>query len=92
MNLAYADRDTDYADPAFVVVPAEGLLSKQYAAQCAKQMTRDMHPRPSKRETRSNGVPCRCDPARGTDRLALSGSLLDPVNRLLTLSATAQSR
>ena len=28
MKLAYADRDTYYADPAFVQVPGEGLLSK----------------------------------------------------------------
>jgi gamma-glutamyltranspeptidase/glutathione hydrolase len=31
MKLAYADRDTYYADTAFVQVPAEGLLSKEYA-------------------------------------------------------------
>ncbi len=31
MKLAYADRDTYYADTAFVPVPAEGLLSKAYA-------------------------------------------------------------
>jgi gamma-glutamyltranspeptidase / glutathione hydrolase len=36
MKLAYADRDTYYADPAFVQVPAEGLLSKVYAKERAK--------------------------------------------------------
>jgi gamma-glutamyltranspeptidase/glutathione hydrolase len=35
MKLAYADRDTYYADPAFVEVPAEGLLSKAYAKERA---------------------------------------------------------
>ena len=35
MKLAYADRDTYYADTAFVQVPAEGLLSKQYARERA---------------------------------------------------------
>ena len=35
MKLAYADRDTYYADPAFVTVPAEGLLSKAYARERA---------------------------------------------------------
>jgi gamma-glutamyltranspeptidase/glutathione hydrolase len=35
MKLAYADRDTYYADPAFVQVPGEGLLSKAYARQRA---------------------------------------------------------
>jgi gamma-glutamyltranspeptidase/glutathione hydrolase len=35
MKLAYADRDTYYADPAFVTVPAEGLLSKTYAKERA---------------------------------------------------------
>ena len=35
MKLAYADRDTYYADPAFVQVPAEGLLSKAYAKERA---------------------------------------------------------
>ena len=36
MKLAYADRDSFYADPAFVQVPAEGLLSKAYAKQRAQ--------------------------------------------------------
>lgn len=36
MKLAYADRDTYYADPAFVQVPAEGLLSKSYARERAR--------------------------------------------------------
>lgn len=36
MKLAYADRDTYYADPDFVDVPAEGLLSKEYAAERAQ--------------------------------------------------------
>ncbi|KEY58410.1 gamma-glutamyltransferase family protein [Serratia sp. DD3] len=35
LKLAYADRDTYYADPAFVNVPAEGLLSKAYAKERA---------------------------------------------------------
>ena len=34
-KLAYADRDSYYADPAFVKVPAEGLLSKAYAKERA---------------------------------------------------------
>ncbi len=35
LKLAYADRDSYYADPAFVDIPAEGLLSKAYAKQRA---------------------------------------------------------
>jgi gamma-glutamyltranspeptidase/glutathione hydrolase len=31
MKMAYADRDSYYADPDFVKVPAKGLLSKEYA-------------------------------------------------------------
>lgn len=35
LKLAYADRDSYYADPAFVKVPSEGLLSKAYAKERA---------------------------------------------------------
>ncbi len=35
LKLAYADRDSFYADPAFVQVPDEGLLSKAYGKQRA---------------------------------------------------------
>ena len=38
LKLAYADRDTYYADPAFVQVPGEGLLSKPYAKLRAEQI------------------------------------------------------
>jgi gamma-glutamyltranspeptidase/glutathione hydrolase len=38
MKLAYADRDTYYADTAFVQVPAEGLLSKAYAKSRAARI------------------------------------------------------
>jgi gamma-glutamyltranspeptidase/glutathione hydrolase len=38
LKLAYADRDTYYADPAFVQVPGEGLLSKTYARERAMRI------------------------------------------------------
>ena len=38
LKLAYADRDSYYADQAFVESPAEGLLSKAYSRQRAAQI------------------------------------------------------
>lgn len=38
MKLAYADRDTYYADQEFVDVPGVGLLSKEYAKQRAAKI------------------------------------------------------
>lgn len=38
MKLAYADRDTYYADQDFVEVPATGLLSKEYAKLRAEEI------------------------------------------------------
>ena len=38
MKLVYADRDSYYADQAFVESPAEGLLSKEYSRQRAAQI------------------------------------------------------
>ena len=40
MKLAYADRDSFYADPAFVKVPSEGLLSKAYEKERAALIDR----------------------------------------------------
>jgi gamma-glutamyltranspeptidase/glutathione hydrolase len=36
LKLAYADRDSYYADPSVVAIPGEGLLSKAYAKERAK--------------------------------------------------------
>ena len=38
LKLGYADRDSYYADPAFVRVPSEGLLSKAYARERAARI------------------------------------------------------
>ncbi|SVA06313.1 uncharacterized protein METZ01_LOCUS59167, partial [marine metagenome] len=38
MKLAFADRDSYYADPDFVNIPAEGLLSKAYAKRRAQEI------------------------------------------------------
>jgi gamma-glutamyltranspeptidase/glutathione hydrolase len=38
MKLAYADRDAYYGDPNFTKVPAEELLSKEYALERFKQI------------------------------------------------------
>jgi len=39
LKLAYADRDTYYGDPKFSKIPAETLLSKEYAAERRKLIT-----------------------------------------------------
>jgi len=39
LKLAYADRDTYYGDPRFSKIPAETLLSKEYAAERRKLIT-----------------------------------------------------
>ena len=38
LKLAYADRDSYYADPEFVDIPGTGLLSKDYARQRAGEI------------------------------------------------------
>jgi gamma-glutamyltranspeptidase/glutathione hydrolase len=38
LKLAYADRDSYYGDQAFIQSPAEGLLSKEYAKERARQI------------------------------------------------------
>ena len=58
-KLAYADRDTYYADTDFVDVPAEGLLSKEYAAQRAQLIEME-----SASETFEAGDPYPFDPSR----------------------------
>src|SRR5262249_7745325 len=40
IKLAYDDRDTYYGDPDFTRVPARGLLSKEYAAERRKLVSR----------------------------------------------------
>jgi gamma-glutamyltranspeptidase/glutathione hydrolase len=39
LKLAYADRDSYYGDPKFNKIPADVLLSKEYAAERRKQIT-----------------------------------------------------
>ena len=57
MKLAYADRDTYYADTAFVQVPGDGLLSKAYA----KERAALINPRP-RRGPSSPAIRCRTIP------------------------------
>ncbi len=39
LKLAYADRDTYYGDPKFNKIPADVLMSKEYATERRKQIT-----------------------------------------------------
>ena len=57
-KLAYADRDTYYGDTDFVDIPAEGLLSKEYAAQRAQLIDLE-----SASETFAAGDPFPFDPS-----------------------------
>jgi gamma-glutamyltranspeptidase/glutathione hydrolase len=41
LKLSYADRDTYYGDPRFVNVPADRLLSKEYAAERRRQIAQN---------------------------------------------------
>lgn len=41
IKLAFADREAFYGDPDFAVVPIEGLLSKEYAAERAQHIDAD---------------------------------------------------
>ena len=68
MNLAYADRDFYYGDPAFPPVPPiRGLLSKDYA-----RAAREAHPRRPQRSGRASrgpvSVPARHEPLHGDPR------------------------
>ena len=75
LKLAYADRDTYYADQDFVDVPANGLLSKDYARQRAAEI--DMAPRP--RRTNA-GDPLPFDPR------SIHGSTGQPVEATMGCS------
>ena len=39
LKLAFADREKFYGDPNFITVPITGILSKQYAKECAERIT-----------------------------------------------------
>jgi gamma-glutamyltranspeptidase/glutathione hydrolase len=41
LKLSYADRDTYYGDPKFAKIPAERLLSKEYAAERRRMIGRN---------------------------------------------------
>lgn len=59
IELAMADRDAYVGDPEYVDVPAEGLLSEEYAAERRKDMTPDSNfpdtPEPGNPRAFSNG-------------------------------------
>lgn len=44
LKIAFADREKFYGDPDFVTVPISGILSKQYAKECAQRITDTAYP------------------------------------------------
>jgi len=72
LKLAYADRDTYYGDPKFTKIPADKLLSKEYAAERRKLIGPDasldfrpgnVEPNPPKHPYYSNIAHYKVDPA-----------------------------
>ena len=83
-KLAYADRDTYYGDTDFVDIPAEGLLSKEYAAERAQLI--DME-RAS--ETFAAGDPFAFDPSHDREdwRYWVADAANPPPGRLQVAAA-----
>lgn len=54
-KLAYADRDRYLADPGFVAVPVDRVLSKEYARELARRISPDAVAPPPHAEARPDG-------------------------------------